>query len=191
MRTGLWTIPNMLSIFRILLIPLIVQLYLKGYYFYTGMVLILSAFTDMLDGYIARNYHQTSDMGKILDPVADKLTQVTMAAAFVLTYPSFFWILMLLLVKELYMSVAGVILIRKGGKPFGSCWWGKLSTVLLYVYMISMMLFDPEVYHRFMITGGVVVVAALLFSMIKYVEIHRDKFRELKNNREQTDDSDA
>ena len=74
-----FTIPNILSFFRLILIPVLIWSYVvKKNYAATGWILLLSGLTDIADGFIARRFHMISKLGKILDPVADKLTQATM-----------------------------------------------------------------------------------------------------------------
>jgi cardiolipin synthase len=180
MNKGLLTIPNVLSGFRIALIPCMIMLYREGKFFYTAVLLIISGLTDLLDGYIARSFNQISDAGKILDPLADKLTQLVLAAVFVVKSLVFSWLFILLLIKEVYMTAAGVIVIRKGGKPFSSRWWGKLSTALLYAYMALVILLNPDMEKRWILVGGAVVTAALLFSMVKYTLLYKDIMKSLK-----------
>ena len=180
MKKEYLTIPNMMSIFRILLIPLIIWLYQNEKYIYAGSFLIASGLTDILDGYIARRTNQVSDIGKILDPLADKLTQLIVAATFVAKYKSFLWIFLLLFAKELYMSIAGLILIKKKGKPFGSFWWGKLSTILLYIYMLLIVFLHAKVNDLWILRGGIICAIALIFSLIKYINMYRDVLKTLK-----------
>lgn len=180
MSKGILTVPNVLSGFRIALIPWMIMLYREEEFFRTAVLLTVSGLTDLLDGYIARNFNQISDAGKILDPLADKLTQLVLAAVFFVKNLIFAWLFILLLIKEVYMTIAGVAVIRKGGKPFSSRWWGKLSTALLYAYMVLMILFDPNMESRWVLIGGAAVTAALLFSMAKYALLYRSILKSLK-----------
>ena len=76
---NVWTIPNLLSFFRILLIPAFAVLFSKGQLVWAVVMLALSGLSDFFDGKIARRFNQVSELGKILDPIADKLTQATIA----------------------------------------------------------------------------------------------------------------
>ena len=76
---GCLTVPNLLSLIRIFLIPAFAVLYYKGHIGWAVLMLALSGISDFLDGKIARRFNQVSELGKILDPVADKLTQITIA----------------------------------------------------------------------------------------------------------------
>ena len=70
-----FNIPNMLGYFRLLLIPVFAMLYLKEQYLQAGLVAVLSGLSDVLDGWVARKFNQITELGKVLDPMADKLTQ--------------------------------------------------------------------------------------------------------------------
>ena len=131
------TIPNLLSLFRLLLVPVLIWSYcVKKDYTGTGWILLLSGVTDIADGFIARRFHMISNLGKILDPIADKLTQVTMLFCLFTRFPHMMLLLILMIVKELYMAISGYIVIRKTGKVSGADWHGKIVTVLLYSMVI-------------------------------------------------------
>ena len=131
------TIPNILSFFRICLVPLIVWMFcIKHNFRLTGYILLLSGATDMVDGYVARRFHMISDLGKVLDPIADKLTQATMLICLLFRFPMMICPLALLIAKEIFMAVTGICIIRKTGIVLGASWHGKVATCLLYGMMI-------------------------------------------------------
>lgn len=131
------TIPNILSFFRICLLPAIVWLYgVENNYVWAGYILILSGVTDMLDGYIARHFHMISNLGKILDPIADKLTQGVMLLCLVLRFHWMIVPFILMIAKEIYMSVSGILVIQRTGIVCGAQWHGKAATCFLYGMMI-------------------------------------------------------
>lgn len=131
------TIPNILSFFRICIIPVIVWLYgVENNYIWAGYILILSGITDMVDGFIARHFHMVSNLGKILDPIADKLTQGVMLMCLLLRFPLMIVPFVLLIAKELYMGVSGILVIQRTGIVCGAEWHGKAATCLLYGVMI-------------------------------------------------------
>lgn len=136
------TIPNLLSTVRLLLIPVILWLYCKKQnYGGATLVMILSGITDVADGIIARKFHMVSDFGKILDPVADKLTQFSLLICLTTRYR---WMLVLVgefALKEFVMLLLGYITIRKKNSVNSAQWHGKLSTVLLYTVMTVLVLF--------------------------------------------------
>lgn len=131
------TIPNVLSFFRLCLIPVIVWFYsIEHNYIRAGYILILSGVTDMADGFIARHFHMMSNLGKILDPIADKLTQGVMLMCLVLRFPLMIVPFILLIGKEIYMSVSGILVIQRTGVVCGAEWHGKAATCFLYGMMI-------------------------------------------------------
>lgn len=133
----IFTIPNLLSFVRICLIPTIVWLYcVKKNYLAAGGVLILSGATDIVDGYIARRFDMTSNLGKVLDPVADKLTQAAMLFCLWTRFPWVAFPIVLMVAKELFMSVTGVMVIQKTGVVLGAEWHGKAATCLLYAMLL-------------------------------------------------------
>ena len=120
----IFTIPNVLSFFRILLIPVIVWLYLvKNNSIWAGYMLILSGITDILDGYIARRFNMASDLGKVLDPVADKLTQAAMLICLSIRFPLMIIPFVLLLVRDIYMGISGLLVIQRKGVVMGQRAW--------------------------------------------------------------------
>lgn len=137
MRSDIVTIPNILSAFRLCLIPAIVWQYcIEGNFLLTGHLLILSGATDIMDGFIARQFHMISDLGKILDPIADKLTQAAMLICLLLRFPLMIVPLVLMVAKETFMGITGFLVIRHKGAVQGANWHGKVATVLLYAMMI-------------------------------------------------------
>lgn len=131
------TIPNVLSILRLLMIPLFVWLYVgKQNYWGTAIVLLLSGVTDILDGFIARHFHMISDVGKVLDPIADKLTQIAMLTCLVTRFPLILLPLLVLVVKEATDGIMGLVILKKRGEVHSADWHGKVTTALLYAVMI-------------------------------------------------------
>ena len=131
------TIPNLLSLFRLLLIPLIIWMYtFKKEYFAAGTLLILSGLTDLADGFIARHFNAVSNVGKILDPIADKLTQAAMLFCLVTRFPLMAAPLGVLVLKEIFIGTTGLLMIRKTGEVIGADFHGKVATTLLHIMMI-------------------------------------------------------
>ena len=131
------TIPNLLSLFRLLLIPLIIWMYtFKKEYFAAGTLLILSGLTDLADGFIARHFNAVSNVGKILDPIADKLTQAAMLFCLVTRFPLMAAPLGVLVLKAIFIGTTGLLMIRKTGEVIGADFHGKVATTLLYIMMI-------------------------------------------------------
>lgn len=130
------TFPNMLSFFRLCLIPLIVWQYVgKHNYFIALYLLALSGLTDIADGIIARNFNMVSDFGKAFDPVADKLTQIAVLFCLVTRFPNMWLPLIVLIVKEVFAGITGLMMVKRG-IVIGADWHGKTATVLLYGAML-------------------------------------------------------
>lgn len=133
------TIPNLLSYFRLLLIPVFVYAYLNAEtqreHIYATGILVLSGLTDALDGFIARRFNQGTKIGQLLDPIADKLTQVSVVGVLMLKWPVFMFLFMLFLIKETYMFVENIRLYRKKKTLDGSIWHGKIATIVFYFTM--------------------------------------------------------
>lgn len=131
------TIPNLLSLVRLALIPLMIWLYcVKESPEWTAAIMLLSGLTDVADGWIARHFHMVSDVGKALDPVADKLTQMAVLICLLTRFP---WVLLplcLMVVKELSAVVLRGIILKKTGEVQGAVWHGKVNTLLLYAMML-------------------------------------------------------
>ena len=126
------TVPNLLSFFRLCLIPVIIWSYcVKKNPLLAGEILLLSGLTDLADGYIARRFHRISNLGKILDPVADKLTQAAMLICLFTRFPHVLLLIAIMAGKELYMVVSGCLVIRKTGKVHGADWHGKDSNLFI------------------------------------------------------------
>ena len=132
------TIPNMLSVFRLILIPFFVYAYCVEQNFWkTAALLALSGISDTADGYIARRFNMVSDLGKIIDPVADKLTQAAMLLCLLTRYPLMLLPLLLLTFKEVSTGIMSLIVIRKTGLVMSADWHGKVTTGLLYAMMLT------------------------------------------------------
>lgn len=175
------TVPNLLSLLRLLMIPLFIWLYLQGYENWTAFVLILSGVTDVVDGYIARHFNQVSDFGKAFDPIADKLTQAAMLLCLVSRYPTMIVPFLLLAVKDVFNAVSGLLVIRRTGKVLGAEWHGKLTTVLLYGMMILHVVWqDIPRWTSNMFNAGCVVM--MLVSFVLYARRNIQVIRSAGHN---------
>ncbi len=182
---NVWTIPNVLSFIRILMIPVFAVLFVKGKMLWAVLVLALSGLSDLFDGKIARRFNQVSELGKILDPIADKLTQGTIA---ILLFWKFFhasnhtlklfaWVFLLFIVKELVMLVGGALMIGFGLRPGAAEIYGKAATMTFYIVMIAIMAFGPEVglfriggdYPLFTLPDTVMMVLVVISVILTFV----------------------
>jgi len=150
---GCWTIPNLLSVIRILLIPVFAVLFYNQEYGWAILTLVLSGLSDFFDGKIARKFNQISALGKILDPVADKLTQVTLAVLLFMSFnkaqdetlKAFSWVFLVFIVKEIVMVLGGAVMLACGIRPGAAEIYGKVATFAFYAIMILVIAFGPEV----------------------------------------------
>ena len=150
---GCWTIPNLLSVIRILLIPVFAVLFYKEEYGWAILTLVLSGLSDFFDGKIARKFNQISALGKMLDPVADKLTQVTLAILLFVSFnnaqdatlKAFSWVFLVFIIKELVMVLGGAVMLACGIRPGAAEIYGKVATFAFYAIMILVIAFGPEV----------------------------------------------
>ena len=142
------TIPNWLSFIRIALIPVFAVLFVKGYVLPAVIIMICAALTDLFDGKIARKFNQVSNLGKILDPIADKLSQVAIVIILIFKFWSFEgilkYLLFLFIAKELIMVIAGALLLAKGMRPVAAEMWGKVATTVFYIFMIAIIAIGPN-----------------------------------------------
>lgn len=173
-------IPNILSVIRILLIPFFMTSYLSyegsGVYFLPAAILLASGLTDFLDGFIARRFHLESYLGKILDPLADKLTQFTVCLAVGLEVKVFLCLATLYFVKEFCMMIAGILLTHKKIKIAGSKWWGKVGTGVFYAVMLVVVLF-PNLSDnvKFYLCGAMMAMIIMIFVLYipEYIKLVR------------------
>lgn len=166
-------IPNTLTIIRFLLIPLIVLYIFTGNYILAFVFFTISGITDIADGFIARKFNLISNFGKLMDPLADKLTQISTLASLVFTNIIPIWILLIVLLKEFIMIVGASFLYGKDVVVY-SKWYGKLATVLFYIAIVVSLLLK-----QFEITGiwehldlalYYFALIATIFSLIMYVK---------------------
>ena len=136
------TVPNLLSLLRLIMIPAIIITYIKGYFIAALVLLAVSGITDTLDGTIARKFNQISSLGKLLDPLADKLTVLAVVICLTIRHSQMWLLLGILIVKEGLMLTGAYILLKKGTRPSESKIWGKVATFLLYVVMALIIFSD-------------------------------------------------
>lgn len=165
-------IPNILTVIRILLIPVIVVFIFIGNYILAFVFFTISGITDIVDGFIARKFNLISNFGKLMDPLADKLTQIATLASLVFTNIIPIWILLIVFLKEFIMICGASFLYGKDVVVY-SRWYGKLATVLFYIAIVISLLLK-----QFNLTGfwqnldlGLYTLAlvATIFSLIMYV----------------------
>lgn len=195
--TGCLTVPNLLSLIRILLIPVFGVLFYQGHIGWAVIILVLSGLTDFFDGKIARRFNQISELGKMLDPIADKLTQITIAVVIFLEFNKsqnptmqwFKWVFLFFLFKELLMVIIGAIMLACGLRPVAAEIYGKVATFVFYAVMVLVIAFGPEigalrtlfVLPDWLMIGLVILAAVLTFiALLSYAPPTYKQFKEKK-----------
>jgi len=170
------TVPNLLSLLRLCLIPVFVSLYRGSHFQLTAAILLLSGLTDVVDGWYARRYGAVSDLGKVLDPIADKLTQAAMLLCLASDHPALVLPLILLVIKEVFACVSGLIVIHRTAAVPSAVWHGKATTLLLYLLMLLHVLWKeiPAVLSN-VLTALCIVM--MLLSMTLYTISHLRSIR--------------
>ena len=173
------TIPNLLSLFRLALIPIIVWLYCGAHRYYAAIgVILLSGASDIVDGFIARRFNMVSDLGKILDPIADKLTQAALLICLLFKYKLMWGLICVFAVREIAMCIMGMVVIKRSDEVNSAKWYGKLNTVVIYSVMMALILFPamPQwlVNTLICICGGVIIMSLCLYARF-YKRFLKDK----------------
>lgn len=173
----IFTIPNILSVLRIfLLIPFAIY-YSNEEYLIAMIILVVSGITDIVDGFIARHFNMITTVGKVLDPLADKITQVSVAICIAFNNTFIMPTLIIFCIKELLMLIGSFVLLRKGLRPSESKWWGKVGTVVIYAYLIMVLVSDilpitiPD--YAFL-TASIIAISTMLYSLFSYGSIFSD-----------------
>ena len=191
------TVPNLLSVIRIIIIPFFAVLYYKGEIVAALILLFISGLSDFLDGKIARRFNQISALGKILDPVADKLTQITLAVMLYLEFrvaessvmKAFGWVFLVFLIKEAVMVVGGGVMLLLNIRPGAAEIYGKVSTFVFYGVMLLIIAIGPEVglaaklniniVMPEWLTVALVIIAAIL-TLVAFFSYMPETYRQFK-----------
>lgn len=135
-KSQILTVPNILSFFRLALIPLIIWMYcVEKSPLWTLGIIILSGITDVVDGAIARHFNMITDFGKALDPIADKLTQIAILICLLFRFPLMWLPLGLMFVKEIVAFTLKLLIFNKTDEVTSAEWHGKINTLFLYIIM--------------------------------------------------------
>lgn len=182
-KKDLWTIPNILCYIRFALIPVFVVMYIKAHepkqYLQAAAVVLASGLTDFFDGYIARHFNMITDLGKLIDPLADKLTQASLIFVLLVKIRWMFLLLILFVIMQLFMLIAGILMLKKGKKLNGAKWFGKISTTVFYgtmLFLVAIPTLNTTVTNVLMMICG----AFLLLSFVLYVREYVLMYREVK-----------
>ena len=170
-----FSIPNLMGYLRIVLVPVYLWVYLtaqgsRDYYLAAGIMLV-SFLTDLLDGQVARRFNMITEFGKVLDPVADKLTQGSIAISFLFRYPDLWPMVLVLVGKEAFMFVAGLCTLRMGKTIGGARWYGKVCTAVLDAVLLAILL-APELTSGWIGILNAVAIVAMALSLAGYLNLY-------------------
>ncbi len=168
------TIPNILSVIRIVLIyPFVINV-IKNNYFAAGVILVISGLSDLLDGIIARKFNQVTRLGKMLDPTADKLTLMAVMVCVGMKFPKIFPFMILLVSKEVLMLIASVFLLKHKKTPPSAKWFGKAATVVFYISVVTIIglkaVYNIDI-ESIDITLMIITAIFMLYAMWRYFKI--------------------
>lgn len=166
-------IPNIFTILRFIFIPIILYFIFTGNYVLGIVFFTISGITDVLDGFIARKFNLVSNFGKLMDPLADKLTQISVLASLIQADIIPFGILVIVILKELIMIVGASFLYGKDVVVY-SKWYGKLATVLFYLAIVISLITKQFNLTGFWSNFGLslyfIALACTIFSLIMYIK---------------------
>lgn len=174
-RKDLVTVPNILTYLRILLIAPFVYFFLQKNYIVAAVLIGISGLTDCFDGFLARSLNQVTSLGKILDPIADKVTLISVAVCMLIYMPNILPIMLVLVAKEFMMFLGGFILLLKRITPPPANIFGKIATVVFY-FVICLIIFLKAAYNieivELIIAGTVFVAIVMLVALAQYIAMY-------------------
>lgn len=182
-RKEIFSVPNILGYFRILLIPFFMYTYMTANdskdYYVAAIIVGVSSLSDFFDGFIARKYNMVTELGKFVDPLADKLTQGALIICFIFKYHYMRYLLVLYIIKEGFMAIMGLVMLRHNGKKLdGAKWFGKVSTALVYIVMFILLLFpmmDENIVNALILLCGISMAATLVLYIPVFVKMYKEE----------------
>ncbi|MBO7252933.1 MAG: CDP-alcohol phosphatidyltransferase family protein [Oscillospiraceae bacterium] len=183
-KKEIFTVPNLLSFIRLLLIPVYLHFYLYAstslHYWLSGFILSVSCMTDAIDGMIARKFNMISNFGKLLDPLADKLTQFSLTICLARRYPALNPVLALFVAKECFQLFAVIMNFRQGKVLPGALPAGKVCTAVLFVSLILLVVL-PGLSSWYVNLIALINAVFLTFAFANYVLAFYGKQRKLED----------
>lgn len=184
-KKEIFSIPNILCYFRILLIPVFMIAYINAKnswdYYFAAAVVLLSGLTDFADGFIARHFNMVTELGKAIDPVADKLSQAAIVISLMIRIEPMRWLFLLFAVKELFMGITSIVLLKKHNtKMDGAKWFGKVSTFVFYTVMFIIIVFpslDIGVRDILILVSGIFLLLAFLLYAQVFLQMYQETQR--------------
>ncbi len=193
----IFTIPNILSFFRILIIPAFVWAYFAGFVYLSAGFVALSALTDVVDGFIARKFNMVSALGKALDPIADKLTLLALLICLCFASNIILYLLIIFIAKEIAIGIEGLIIIKCTGTTYSARWYGKITTALLYLTAVAHIVWTdiPYVWSLVFLIAciSLIVLSFILYTVmnVKVIKANKQNLKKpyFKRNDSNTADS--
>lgn len=159
-------VPNLLTTLRFLIIPVFGFYLFREHYITAVLLFLFSGITDVLDGYIARKYDMVTSWGKLADPIADKLVQITALVLLVVNNKMPGIVLVIIGAKEMLMLVGSITLYKKDNFIVSANWYGKMATVVFYIAVGFLILFRCNGYYANILIS--IMVGSTIFALIMY-----------------------
>jgi len=195
----IFTVPNILCYFRIALIAPMLYFFFKArtmdyaeeYTISAAACLVLSGLSDFFDGMLARKLNQVTELGKMLDPVADKLTLFAVGICVVFIEPAVIPVIALLILKDFLMLIGASYMLKNHVKPCASKWYGKVGTFLFYISVGLIVLFDlilgmGEKFRIFAVILLTITAIMMIYSLIRYFLFFREIMKAERLKKEAT-----
>ena len=176
--------PNLLSIFRICLVPVFLAVYFSGVSgcrIYAASIYVLASITDVLDGAIARKFGLITNLGRVLDPLGDKLMTASVLVAITIDGIIPAWAAVLFIVKESVMGIGGLLIHRVACVEIPSSQKiGKATTAVFFVVCVVLMIFD----NISDTVACIMISAAILLMIIAFITYSRTFLSIMKSSKE-------
>ena len=182
-KSDLWTVPNLLTYLRFVLVVPFVILFLNQKYLLSAICIGLSGISDCLDGFFARKLNQVTQLGKLLDPIADKVTLISVMLCMAFYAPNVIPILVVLIAKDVVMLIGGVSLLKRKITPPAAEWFGKLATIVFYFAVCIIVFMKAAINYENLLLDDIllsVTAVVMLYALYRYAKIYRELIKEDK-----------
>ena len=182
-KSDLWTVPNLLTYLRFVLVVPFVILFLSEKYLLSAICIGLSGISDCLDGFFARKLNQVTQLGKLLDPIADKVTLISVMLCMAFYAPNVIPILVVLIAKDVAMLIGGISLLKRKITPPAAEWFGKLATIVFYFAVCIIVFMKAAINYENLLLDDIllsVTAVVMLYALYRYAKIYRELIKEDK-----------
>ena len=182
-KSDLWTVPNLLTYLRFVLVVPFVILFLNQKYLLSAICIGLSGISDCLDGFFARKLNQVTQLGKLLDPIADKVTLISVMLCMAFYAPNVIPNLVVLIAKDVIMLIGGVSLLKRKITPPAAEWFGKLATIVFYFAVCIIVFMKAAINYENLLLDDIllsVTAVVMLYALYRYAKIYRELIKEDK-----------